>query len=339
MRGYVIKVWPVVEEDAWRVVEANDRQNLHHLHHLIRTEYGLQGEHLYSFYMGGEPYEAKRAYGCPRADTPHVAGRTSLGSLGLKKGRRFAYVFDFSQERVFGLLVQSVRNNAEDLKLPRVVTRHGPQVTPASDPAPEGLGDLEPFVGDVRSVAASTAAGKRFSRTVLQTQHALAVKLADAIGGDPARFHLLEKRCGEDVSGWIVSLPESLAAEGLFDEALDVIARYEPLEPEALAGDRALILLHAGQRQEAMAAAEANIQRFPDDAWVRTKSGDVCWKAGEPARAERLYRKALELAGSANYLREALLERLLSLLEEQGMSQAAKELAEQESRRRSRGDR
>ena len=48
---------------------------------------------------------------------------------------------------------------------------------------------------------------------------------------------------------------------------------------------------------------------------------------------------ALDLAGNTQYLRDSVLERLLSLLEEQGKEQAARDLAEAEKARRSRRER
>ncbi len=88
-----------------------------------------------------------------------------------------------------------------------------------------------------------------------------------------------------------------------------------------------------------MEAAGAATARFPEDAWVWAKSASVLARAGRPLDAERGYRRALELAGNAQYLRDGILERLLALLEEQGKAGAARDLAEEEKRRRARNER
>ena len=343
MRAYEIRIAPVDDDRTWRLVEIGDRQTLHRLNQLIRDEFALRGNHLYCFYVGGDPYLSKLAYGGPRADTRREATRSNLGNLGLKKGKRLTYVYNFTEDRVFQLNVQRVHGVADGTKLPRVTKRQGkvPEPRPPEDDGKRK--DVHRAFKDVtarlRSTAEAWSQGKRPSRSALKQELALALELGKRVSGEWETIKLIELHTSSDISGWLIALPEALAAEGLIDEALGVIEVFSELEPQSFLGDKPLILCKAGREQEAKESAEANTERFADDAWIWAKAGDVAWQSRDTAVAETSLRRALELAGKTQYLRESILERLLALLEETGKSDAAQELAEAEKKRRSRSDR
>ena len=343
MRGYDIKITPVKDDRLWRIVEISDRQTLHQLSGIVRDEFSLTGNHLYCFYLGDKPYNARTAYGGPAADTRRLAVKTTLGSLGLKKGRRFLYVFDFADDRIFRLQVQRIHNVGDPSKLPRVTKRHGQVARPSRSSEEtkrqETLAELGDMSERLGSVADSWSQGKRPSKASLRQEYELATELGARIAGDWEKVKLLEKHSRSDVSGWLIALPEALAAEGLTDEALAIIDTLGGIEPDAFLGDKPLVLCKAGRGDEARKEAEANAERFPEDAWIWAKGGDVFWKLGDTAKAESFFRRALELAGNTQYLRESVLERLLALLEEMCKSDAARDLAAAEQRRRARSER
>ncbi len=342
MRLYELKIWPMDQENVWRGVDVTDRQTLHHLHETLKAEFGLAGEHLYCFYLSDKAYDPKKAYGGPRTDTSHQAEKTNFASLGLKRGRRFLYLFDFTAERFFQVLVQRVRGAPENGRFPAVSGRQGKLAPPAGEnaaPPQNPRGPCDDIENELRSVATAWSQGKRPSKNALRKEYDLAVAFAERVAGDWSVVKRLERKTGADVSGWIVGQPEALAAEGFFEEALALIDKFAELEPESLLGDRAVVLLKAGRAEEAVQAVSAATTRFAEDAWVWAKGADVLSRAGKPADAERAYRRALEQAGNAQYLRDSILERLLALLEEQGKTNAAHDLAEEESRRRARNER
>jgi tetratricopeptide (TPR) repeat protein len=289
--------------------------------------------------MGEKPYSSRVAYGGPNADTRRHALKTNLGSLGLKKGKRFLYLFDFTADRAFLLQVGRVFSVGDSVPLPRVVARGGK--APPRDPGPEGpaMGPLKALADRLGTIANAWGKGKRPSKSALLDEVALARDLDEKLAGRWQLLRLLERETGSDISGWLVALPEALVAEGLVAEAVDIVDRFAGLEILSFLSDKPLVLLKAGRVDEARQEADANTRRFPEDAWVWAKAGNLFWQAGDTGRAERLLRRALELAGSTQYLREHVLERLLALLEETGKSAAAHDLAEAEKRRRSRNER
>jgi len=144
----------------------------------------------------------------------------------------------------------------------------------------------------------------------------------------------IETDTNMDVGGWLLDLPFTLANHGFVDEAVTLGASYaEITEGENFLGDRGIILAEAGRREEALAQLTENLLRFPDDPWVIIKGGDVHEALGEHDQAERLYRRALELAGDDDYARAGAVERLVPLLDNAGRKEEADALIHAEEAR------
>jgi len=156
--------------------------------------------------------------------------------------------------------------------------------------------------------------------------------------GDP-RLDLLDElteRSTVDVGWWLGEIPFALARFGMVDEAAELCARMAAVrEVEYFLGDRAVILAEAGRRDEALRQVEKNLIRFPDDAWVRIKAGDVYRELGDAAAAEAAYRHALAMsdADEPSFDRDGAVERLICILDETGRSEEANALIESEKAR------
>lgn len=146
----------------------------------------------------------------------------------------------------------------------------------------------------------------------------------------------LTERSTVDVGWWLGELPFALARFGMVDEAAELCARMAAVrEVEYFLGDRAVILAEAGRRDEALRQVEKNLARFPDDAWVRIKAGDVYRELGDAAAAETAYRHALAMsqAEEPSFDRDGAVERLICILDETGRSEEANALIESEKAR------
>jgi hypothetical protein len=156
--------------------------------------------------------------------------------------------------------------------------------------------------------------------------------------GEP-RLDLLDElteRSTVDVGWWLGELPFALARFGMVDEAAGLCARMAAVrEVEFFLGDRAVILAEAGRRDEALRQVEKNLARFPDDAWVRIKAGDVYRELGDAAAAEAAYRHALAMsdADEPSFDRDGAVERLICILDETGRTEEANALIESEKAR------
>jgi tetratricopeptide (TPR) repeat protein len=97
--------------------------------------------------------------------------------------------------------------------------------------------------------------------------------------------------------GWMAAA-DLLAARGELDAALAALARVAPGDPfESLAGSRRLaILLQAGRKDEALAAARAAAQRAPSDVEAWTTLADLETQAGAYREAAAALDKAVALS-------------------------------------------
>jgi len=139
-----------------------------------------------------------------------------------------------------------------------------------------------------------------------------------------------------DIGWWLGEIPFALARFGMVDEAVELCGRMAAVrEVENFLGDRAVILAEAGRKEEALRQVEKNLARFPDDAWVRIKAGDVYRELGDAAAAEASYRHALERtpAAGSSYDRDGAVERLICILDETGRSEEADALIASEKTR------
>jgi tetratricopeptide (TPR) repeat protein len=145
----------------------------------------------------------------------------------------------------------------------------------------------------------------------------------------------IENEIDMDIQGWLIELPFELARHGFVDEAVTVAARYsEVIEADNFLADRAIILAEAGRREDALAQLTENLLRFPEDAWVIIKSGDVYDVLQENEQAERLYRLGIEIAGDDQYARDGAMERLIPLLDDAGKNDEVDSLIDAEEKRR-----
>jgi len=139
-----------------------------------------------------------------------------------------------------------------------------------------------------------------------------------------------------DIGWWLGEIPFALARFGMVDEAAELCARMAAVrEVENFLGDRAVILAEAGRREDTLRQVEKNLVRFPEDAWVRIKAGDVYRALGDTASAEAAYRHALEMtpADQPSFDRDGAVERLICILDETGRSEEADALIASEKAR------
>jgi tetratricopeptide (TPR) repeat protein len=156
--------------------------------------------------------------------------------------------------------------------------------------------------------------------------------------GEP-RLELLDQLTEHstvDIGWWLGEIPFALARFGMVEEAAELCARMAAVrEVENFLGDRAVILAEAGRREDALRQVEKNLVRFPEDAWVRIKAGDVYRELGDAAAAEAAYRHALEMtpADEPSFDRDGAVERLICILDETGRAQEADALIASEKTR------
>jgi hypothetical protein len=126
--------WPGVV----RTVAVAEDQTLEQLHEALRLAFGWADAHLYAFWTDGEFWsqDPEAGYWAPfELEQDQRSARVPVRELGLRKGRKLAYLFDFGDEwRAMLRVVDSWE--IEDESYPMLVEAEGtapPQYAPLED--------------------------------------------------------------------------------------------------------------------------------------------------------------------------------------------------------------
>jgi len=118
-----------------RTIQIRGDQTLEDLHHAIFKAFDRFDEHMYEFQVGGkgpmDPKGRRYVLAMAMADSwsePHPAGdvaRTTIGSLGLKKGGVFGYWFDFGDDWWHQVDVVEIHEKVPPGRYPKITARTG----------------------------------------------------------------------------------------------------------------------------------------------------------------------------------------------------------------------
>ena len=114
-----------------RTIQIRGDQTLEELHRTIFTAFDREEDHMYEFQIGGRrPMDPKaRRYVLPLATEASLSDRessgdvtrTTVGSLGFKKGDAFGYWFDFGDDWWHQINVVAIEGETSSGKYPKVV--------------------------------------------------------------------------------------------------------------------------------------------------------------------------------------------------------------------------
>jgi hypothetical protein len=119
---YVLKV--ELEKQLYRAIAIGASATLDDLHLAIQDAFRFDNDHLYAFFMDGEPWSDER-FNDPRMEESPFASQVKLGELDLYAGGRFVYVFDFGDDWQFWINVLSIDPLQPEPVSPKVVGKQG----------------------------------------------------------------------------------------------------------------------------------------------------------------------------------------------------------------------
>jgi hypothetical protein len=125
---FVFKVKFSERKSIWRLIEIKKSQALHDLHEAILDSFGLDSDHLYSFFMSNKFWDRKTEYSHPEADGK-PAHKARLGRLDLNIKQKFAYVHDYGDENRFEVELVDIKEVEKGVKYPRETKRNKPTKT------------------------------------------------------------------------------------------------------------------------------------------------------------------------------------------------------------------
>lgn len=123
----LFKVMFKYRKGNWRKIEMKATQTLEDLHEAIQDALEWDNDHLYSFYMDNKFYskEPDVEYTCPYEPEGRKTADVQVGIFDLKKGQKFAYLFDFGDDHRFEIEVIGFGNIEKGKKYPMLVDSKG----------------------------------------------------------------------------------------------------------------------------------------------------------------------------------------------------------------------
>lgn len=106
-KRYTFKVYPNrMSREAYRVFSIDGRDNLDDLCHMILNLFDFSWEHMYEFTLTGKLYRDDN-FVCD-GEGEFSTDQTVINQLGLWKGSKFWFHYDFGDDWVFVISVQKV---------------------------------------------------------------------------------------------------------------------------------------------------------------------------------------------------------------------------------------
>lgn len=124
----VLKAMFKRRKGIWRKVEMKATDTLKDLHEVMQDAIGWDNDHMYSFFMDNKIYskDSDMEVTCPfEPDGKKTADKTPIGIFELKKGQKFAYLFDFGDDHEFEIEVSDFGTVEKGKKYPALIESKG----------------------------------------------------------------------------------------------------------------------------------------------------------------------------------------------------------------------
>ena len=195
--------------------------------------------------------------------------------------------------------------------------------------------DLRSFSKEIResweSLTARRAAGLvQTDKEELALDLDLAKQLCTALAGRPKQLWALAKESEVDVSAWLIETMLDLSHNGHLDEALALRKEVGMLLTSIdRVVYRPLLLVLAGQHEEAITEAKADLARTPDDLTIADHVATVLFTCSQLSEAERLSRHILTRSPSGSHPHQGAVQRLVEILHQTGRHKEARQFLSQ----------
>jgi hypothetical protein len=125
-QAYIFRARLVGFHGVSRDVAVRSDQKLTDLHAVLQEAFDWEDDHLYSFWLSGRFWDRKgREYTYPfEIEPPARSAATRLDRLGLERGQKIAYLFDYGDEWRVMLTLREIRAAADE-PLPLVIASRG----------------------------------------------------------------------------------------------------------------------------------------------------------------------------------------------------------------------
>lgn len=119
---YTFKV--SLSKSIWRELSFSANHTMADLHDLILQSFSFDDDHLYAFFMDGQPW-SQDSIMSPDAMDRISADTVKIGDLNLEEKQRFVYLYDFGDEYLFDVIVTDINEQDPTLMRPYIKSTHG----------------------------------------------------------------------------------------------------------------------------------------------------------------------------------------------------------------------
>ena len=114
-KEYIFRVKPKGYRNNYRVIRIGCKRTLDDLHMAILDAYDFTAEHLYMFSPNRKPYD-RNGYYSPYDEEHKSADQAVLEALGLKLGDCWLYLYDFGDDWMFDVTLESIEDGRGNKK-------------------------------------------------------------------------------------------------------------------------------------------------------------------------------------------------------------------------------
>lgn len=120
--NYIFKV--SLSGKVWRKIKLSHNHTLYDLHMEIQNAFHFDDDHLYTFFMEGKRSSKNNFHSDMCGEGPYV-DHAVIGELGLYKGKRILYLFDYGDMWQFMINVVEINENEEEISIPEIIEIKG----------------------------------------------------------------------------------------------------------------------------------------------------------------------------------------------------------------------
>jgi len=119
---YIFKV--SLARDLWRRIRVSAVHTLLDLHNSIQKAYDFDNDHLYSFFMDGKT-RSREKFTSPYEDDGICVDEVLIGELGLIKGQKILYLFDYGDNWRFQVQLEEIIPGKKEGGSPVIIEKKG----------------------------------------------------------------------------------------------------------------------------------------------------------------------------------------------------------------------
>ena len=118
---YIFKVY--LTADLWRRIKISADATLFELHKIIQEAFNFASDHLYSFFISGQPW-TQPSFSAPQDPNGISVKEVKIGELGLEVGQEILYLFDYGDEWRFSIKLEEIKSG-ESLEETKIIEQKG----------------------------------------------------------------------------------------------------------------------------------------------------------------------------------------------------------------------